>query len=64
VPSGHWLVVYIFHNLNIGKWFKYAGESADNSTIIFMEKRATKDGSWPSSQQSPQIWKKSVKKFT
>jgi hypothetical protein len=34
--------LHLAYNLNIGKWFKYAGESADNSTIIFHGKAGNK----------------------
>jgi len=46
----------------IGKWFKYAGESADSSTIIFHSNKRWKLTIL--TQQSPQMWQKSVMKCT
>ena len=51
-------------NNYIGKWFKDARESADNSTIIFHANTGNKRWKLTILQQSPQRWKKSVKKFT
>ena len=48
----------------IGKWFKYAGEFTDNSTIIFHANTGNKRWKLAILKQSPQMWKKSVIKFT